>query len=221
MAQQRILYPRSYLSSFLAGCTFFIAMIVLANLFEREIIELFSPHQDIGILAFLGITVLATVIPMWGNLALVPIAVLLWGPWITSILLFVGWNFGSVASFWLARKLRFVILKRSPSFQQYSFIDTLISRERPLLSLVVLRMTFPVDILSYALGIFSDKVTARANLLSTLIGVVPFTLFFSFVPMLSSGYQYVFFGLTTLGFLIYYLYRMKKASSTETTIPRL
>jgi len=40
-------------------------------------------------------------------------------------------------------------------------------------------MTFPVDVLSYALGLFSRSTTLAENMVSTAIGGAPFALLFA------------------------------------------
>ena len=64
-------------------------------------------------------------------------------------------------------------------------------------------MTFPVDIFSYALGLFSTRTTAKQNLLSTAIGVAPFALLFAFFPTLPVAGQTAFLAGCALVFLGY------------------
>ena len=59
-------------------------------------------------------------------------------------------------------------------------------------TVVFLRMIMPVDVLSYALGLFS-KIRAKSFFLSTLIGVTPFAFIFSYTGGLSTGLQIITF----------------------------
>lgn len=59
-------------------------------------------------------------------------------------------------------------------------IDRLIHSRHQWMSLLILRLTFPADILSYVLGLFSHKTTFFENALFTGIGGAPFALLFAF-----------------------------------------
>ena len=127
--------------------------------------------------------------PMLTNLPLVPLAVLAWGPWWTASLLLLGWVAGATLSFALGRHARELVLRRFASVQRHADIDRLIHPRYRLASLVLLRMTFPVDVLSYALGLFSRSTTAAEVALSTALGAAPFALLFALVPTLSPSAQ--------------------------------
>jgi hypothetical protein len=68
---------------------------------------------------------------------------------------------------------------------------------------VVLRMTFPVDVLSYALGLFSRRTTLAENVVSTAIGAAPFALLFAWFPALSAAAQVALFAASALLFGAY------------------
>jgi uncharacterized membrane protein YccC len=64
-------------------------------------------------------------------------------------------------------------------------------------------MTFPVDVLSYVLGLFSARTSALDNLLSTVVGVAPFAFSFVLFPTLSLPAQSVFLAASSLVFFVY------------------
>jgi hypothetical protein len=64
-------------------------------------------------------------------------------------------------------------------------------------------MTFPVDVLSYVLGLFSVRTSALDNLLSTVVGVAPFAISFVLFPTLSLPAQSAFLAASSLVFLVY------------------
>lgn len=137
------------------------------------------------------------------NLALIPAFVLVWGPWWTALVLLAGWVVGAAMSFSLARHTRQAILGHFPSVQRHAQIDRLIRPQHRLGSLILLRMTFPVDVLSYALGLFSARTTLIENAVSTVLGAAPFALVFSLLPALSGTAQMVVFGASLLLFVVY------------------
>lgn len=159
--------------------------------FAESIQAALSAHAFLSISVFFVTTVLAVVFPVLTNLALIPAFVLVWGPWITALLLLAGWVAGAAISFWLARKVREKIIRRFPSIQRHAHIDRLIHPEHRISSLILLRMTFPVDLLSYALGLFSPKTTLQENVISTVVGAAPFAFVFALLPTLSGATQLV------------------------------
>jgi uncharacterized membrane protein YdjX (TVP38/TMEM64 family) len=74
-------------------------------------------------------------------------------------------------------------------------------------AIVVLRMSVPVDILSYGLGLFS-KINRKKYILATIIGVIPFAFLISYLGSLPVVYQLISFTtgilILTLGWLIAY-----------------
>ena len=177
--------------------------IVLARSYATPIGDALADHGRLGVLIFFGTTALAVLLPLFSNLPLVPFAVLLWGPWWTALIIMLGWAAGSALSFALARRVRPLLLRLFPQVTRYASIDRLIHPRRHLLSLVFLRMTFPVDILSYVLGLFSRKTTWFENALSTAIGGAPFALLFAFFPALPVVQQLAIVAATALVFGAY------------------
>lgn len=171
----------------------FVLAILLARSYATPIGAALSQHERIGMLLFVGTTALAVVLPLFSNLPLVPFAVLLWGPWGTALLITAGWIAGAALSFSVGRHLRPAVLRAFPQAARYARIDDLIHPRSRLLSLAMLRMTFPMDILSYALGLFSRRTTAFENALSTAIGGAPFAVLFGFFPALPLELQLLVF----------------------------
>jgi hypothetical protein len=64
-------------------------------------------------------------------------------------------------------------------------------------------MTFPVDVLSYALGVFSRSTTMAEIAISTALGAAPFALLFALVPVLSKTAQALVFIASVLAFALY------------------
>jgi uncharacterized membrane protein YdjX (TVP38/TMEM64 family) len=200
----------------------FAAGIMLAREFALPIQAALSANARLGILVFLATSAVAVLIPMLTNLPLVPLAVLVWGPWWTAALLLTGWVAGAALSFTLGRHAREIILRQFPSVQRHADIDRLIHPHHRLGSLVLLRMTFPVDVLSYALGLFSRSTTLTENVVSTAVGAAPFALLFALLPTLSATTQLLVFGVSALVFFAYALWVLRGpacASADERTRP--
>lgn len=188
----------------------FAAGVLVARQFATPIQDMLSANARLGIVVFVVTSAVAVLMPMLTNLPLVPFAVLAWGPWWTALLLMLGWMVGATLSFTLGRHARELILRYFPAVQRHADIDRLIHPHHRMGSLVLLRMTFPVDVLSYALGLFSRSTTLTESVLSTAIGAAPFALLFALLPTLSATAQLMVFGASTLVFVLYLLWLLRR-----------
>ena len=177
--------------------------IALARHFAVEIEGAVADHAVLGIGFFIASSAIAVLLPMLTNLPLVPAAVVAWGPWWTAAMLLLGWVGGAALAFILGRRARQLTLRIFPSAGRHADIDRLIHPRHRLWSLVLLRMTFPVDVLSYSLGLFSRSTTLAENVLSTGLGAAPFALLFALLPTLSDAAQVAIFIASTLAFAAY------------------
>lgn len=193
----------------------FAAGIFVARHYASQIQGLLADHAAIGIGIFIASSVLAVLLPLLSNLPLVPAAVVAWGPWWTAGLLLLGWIVGAALAFVLGRHARAMTLRHFPSAQRHADIDRLIHPQHRLLSLVLLRMTFPVDVLSYSLGLFSRSTSLGENLLSTTLGAAPFALLFALLPTLPAATQLVAFAASVLAFLGYLSWVWRRPSGPD------
>jgi uncharacterized membrane protein YdjX (TVP38/TMEM64 family) len=184
----------------------FAAALLLARAFSIPILDVLHAHPRLAILVFVATSVVAVLMPVLTNLPLVPLAVLAWGSAWTALLLLAGWVIGAALAFMLARRGRALILRHFPSAARHADIDRLIHPQHRLASLIVLRMTFPVDVLSYALGLFSPRTTAAENAVSTALGATPFALLFALLPALAATTQIIVFVGSALMFFAYMLW---------------
>ncbi len=103
----------------------------------------------------------------------------IFGPQVATIYNVIGWSIGAIVAFLIARYFnkgilsRFVLLKKIKTYEQK------IPPNTEFLSIVLLRMILPVDILSYTLGFFSNISFVRYAL-STVIGIIPFAVIFAY-----------------------------------------
>jgi uncharacterized membrane protein YdjX (TVP38/TMEM64 family) len=189
----------------------FAAALLLAREYAAPIQGVLAGHTGLGIAVFVATSALAVLMPMLTNLPLVPLAVLAWGPWWTAALLLLGWIAGAALSFTLGRHASGMILRHFPAVRRHADIDRLIHPRHRLVSLVLLRMTFPVDVLSYALGLFSRSTTLAENMASTALGAAPFAVLFALFPTLSTAAQALVFGASALVFALYAIWLLRAA----------
>lgn len=190
----------------------FAAAMLLAREFAEPIEGVLRTYPRWGILIFVATSVLAVLAPMLSNLPLVPLAVLAWGSAWTALMLLAGWVLGAAISFGLGRHARPFILRHFPSVNRHANVDRLIHPRHRVGSLILLRMTFPVDVLSYALGLFSRTTTLTENALSTAIGGAPFALLFALFPALPATAQLAVFIASAVVFAGYMLWVLRRTS---------
>lgn len=172
--------------------------------------EVVAAHEVLGLAVFVTTSALAVLLPVLSNLYLVPVAVLAWGPGPTAALLLLGWLIGAMMAFALGRHARESIARLCPSVMRHADIDRLIHPRHRLLSLTLLRMTFPVDVLSYALGMFSRQTRARENAASTAIGAAPFAGLFAWFPTLDGPVLWLALGGSILAFGAYAAWLLRR-----------
>lgn len=144
-----------------------------------------------GALIYVAITIIAVVLAPISTMPLLPLAVSLWGNFSAAVLSITGWTAGAAIAFFLARRFGKPLVGKMVSLEKIQRIENIIPKSNVFISIVLLRMTVPVDILSYALGLFSS-VQFRLYFISTLLGVTPFAFFYSYSVRLPAGLQFFF-----------------------------
>jgi len=155
----------------------------------------------LGILIYVLIIIIAIVVAPLSSIPLIPLMSNLWGWKFTGVISVIGWTLGSIIAFLLARKYGVNIVKRLISLEQIHKIENKIPKEHLFLSVIFLRMIIPVDILSYALGLFS-KIRFWPYVVATFIGVIPVTFLLSYLGTIPFVYQITAFLIAVLVLLI-------------------
>lgn len=164
----------------------FIAAAVFAKQYEYLLKELPYFHGYTGMALYILVTVFAIVAAPISTFPLLPLAVSLWGSFIAAILSIIGWTIGAAIAFWLARRFGKPLIGKIMPLEKIRKIEKFIPKNNIFISIILLRMTLPVDVLSYALGLFSS-VPLPTYLFATVIGVSPFAFFFSYLTTLPIG----------------------------------
>jgi uncharacterized membrane protein YdjX (TVP38/TMEM64 family) len=163
----------------------FVLLLVIAPIFfpNSWIEEMKTIIREVGyipglmILSFL--LVLATVVAPINTLSLVPFASVTFGWPITTFVLIVSWTLGAVIAFLIARRFGKSALRNWRMFREAENYSSRVPHDLSFLSLIFLRMLIPVDLLSYAVGLFTNISLFRYTL-ATLIGVAPFSFVWSY-----------------------------------------
>lgn len=163
---------------------FILAVFVLAFFFNETAVSFMGSYIGenyiVSVFLFIFIIFSATVIAPLTVMPLVaPIGVLFFGPLQTALFAIVGWAFGAIVAFLIARHVgrrilaRFINLEKLDKYQRY------IPERAEFTSLVLLRLLIPVDILSYAIGLFS-RISLLKYSIATIIGITPFAFIISY-----------------------------------------
>lgn len=119
---------------------------------------------------------------------LIPLGAVVWGPLATAGMSIAGWVLGAAIAFTIARRLGLPVVGRMIGLSRIRAIEKRVPKSNIFWSVVFLRMLVSVDILSYALGLFSP-IPWRTYLLATAIGVTPFGFYFAYAGALPFWYQ--------------------------------
>ena len=170
---------------------FFIIASYIAQSYVKELKE-YIGAGFVGMILYIDILVIATVIAPLNAVPLLPVASALWGWFFAGLLSIVGWTLGALIAFSLARRYGAPLVRKFSSLEQIEKYEKLIPRENIFWSIVFLRMAVPVDILSYLLGLLSH-IPLSTYLIATLIGISPFAFIFAYVGTLPLYYQIIAF----------------------------
>jgi uncharacterized membrane protein YdjX (TVP38/TMEM64 family) len=197
-----------------------LALIIIVFLFSSFLSQ---QHSDIigevilqnkiaGIIIYMIAVILAIVIAPLTSIPFIPLVVGVWGVFLTSVLSIIGWTLGSMAAFWIARKFGAPIVKKIVSVddKKKRFYEN-ISEHRMFWYLLLLRITIPVDILSYMLGLFTN-ISWRLFTTTTFIGVIPIVILLSVFGVLSIKYQII---VALMGIILVILFVFIKKSKSN------
>lgn len=180
---------------------FFIAASYISHQYAELLESLVRDKGTSGMAIYFLTAVIGVIIAPVSTLPLLPIAVTIWGPLLASILSILGWETGALIAFGIARKFGHKIVDKISNTSKLKNYISLIPKRNLFLMVILFRIFLPVDILSYVLGLFS-KMEWISYSVATLLGIIPFVLFFSYASVAPIQYQ-IFVGLSGLLFIIF------------------
>ncbi len=160
-------------------------------------------NNFLGILIYILLNIIAVVFAPITVLPLIVVATGLWGWTNAAIITILGWTIGSILAFLIARKFGVPLVRRFISLEKIYKLEDKFSVGNNFWSVLLLRIIIPVDILSYALGLFS-KIKLLPYSLATIIGITPFAFIFAYLGTVPFIYQ-IILGLIVLIIFITWL----------------
>lgn len=167
----------------------FVVVSYVARANEPVLAAIVQDGNVTSIIGFILLTALFVVfvIPL-DIVFLIPLGALVWGPVPTALMSIMGWVLGSMVALGIARAFGAPVVEKMIGLKRIRGIEARIPNQNTFWTVVFLRLIIPVDILSYALGLFSTM-SWRPYMLATLIGVTPFGFYFSYAGTLPFWYQ--------------------------------
>ena len=198
------MHPKT--KSFLAAL-FVIFLFVLVSYYTKQNIEFLKEligNDFRGILIYILITIFAIVFAPVSMMPLIPLASNLYGVFYAVAINIIGWTIGSFIVFFICRKYGVSIIKKFVSLNEIYKWENKIPKKRVFFTLILLRMTIPVDILSYALSLLT-KINFKTYATPPIIGIIPFAFVFSYLGTIPLIYQII--GFIIIGFVVVFLNR--------------
>lgn len=142
----------------------------------------FAEHTVLGPVVYILANISTIVIMPLTMMPFIPFGVEIFGWFWAGLLFYTGWTIGSLLAFTISRKFGRPFISRFISLETIDKMEQKIPEGLEIGFLLFLRVVLPADILSYALGL--TKLEWRKYVLITLIGLLPFSFFGSFLGKL-------------------------------------
>lgn len=142
--------------------------------FSRWLEEHVRRSGSWGVVAFVGLALLSSLVSPFSSVPVVPAAVLAWGHWPTFLLLVTGWMLGDTLAWTLGRYAAHPLVRRLLPWKKLERLKARLPRQRTLLVAGLLRIALPSEI-GYAYGAL--RFPLWQYLLITLIAEVPVAAF--------------------------------------------
>lgn len=162
-----------------------------ASIYKPQLATLVEAGGIWGMAGYVVLTILSVIFVLPLDIPfLIPLGAQLYGAPTTALMSIFGWTIGSGIAFFVARKFGVAIVEKMVGLDRVRAIERRIPTRNLFWSVVGLRMLVSVDILSYALGLFSS-LSWSSYLLATAIGVTPFGFYFAYAGTLPLPLQIV------------------------------
>jgi len=204
--EKRIIFNKNTILSILGIATILILFILasfIVHTYESEINILTERGGAFGMIAYIFIVVLAIVIAPISTVPLIPIASGLWGWFMAGVLSITGWAIGAQIAFHLARRFGKPLVEKLISIEKLTKFEERFSKEHIFWTIVFLRIVIPVDILSYAIGLFSN-IKSSMYFFATVIGILPFAFVLAYAGTLTVWLQLIVFLVVATIFISWY-----------------
>ena len=186
----------------LFGILIILILFVIVSYFTQENLPYFQSlisNTFLGMGIYFLIILLEVILAPITIIPLIPLASGLLGWFLAGLLTLIGWTTGSLIAFFIARKGGVPLIERFVSFQKIQKLEKLILEDHLFIGIILLRILIPIDMMSYAIGLFSG-VGWQKYTLASFIGFIPLSFFLAYSGSLPVYYQII--GFLIAGILI-------------------
>ncbi len=158
-----------------------------------------------GVLIYSFLHILAMVVAPVTVFPIIVLASSIWGWFWAGMITWISWIIGALIAFLIARRWGVPLVRRLVSLDKLYKLESRAEKYETFFSILLLRAVIPADILSYALGLFSN-VKMRTYFFATAIGIAPFVFVYSYLGTVNFLYQIIIlllFGIAYLSVMIY------------------
>lgn len=190
----------------IVGVAILITVFVVGALLTARFETLIETQLDFGVwgmLVYVLVTLLATVVAPLSTVPLIPLVTTIWGPLVTSLLNVFSWGVGSLIAFLIARRYGKPIVRKFVDMEAIAKYEKALGEGYLFWNVLVLRALVPVDILSYAIGIFTTM-SFKHYVIATFIGITPFAFILPYAIEAPFYFQIFVFLLVLLALYIGY-----------------
>lgn len=168
----------------------FICFSYIGQAFSEELRTIIAASGKWSMLVYTAFLTFEVVFAPVSVLPIIPLAVSLFGSFNAAVLSIIGWAIGSQLAFIIARLWGKKLLARFMDLNKVEKISASIDQKNMFLSLIMLRISFPVDLLSYAVGMFTNM-HWFSYLIASIIGVAPFAFLYAYAAIMPIQYQII------------------------------
>ena len=199
------------LLAFLLITFLFVFMSFFAENYKIQIEEIVKEDKILGMFIYVFTSRFAVIISPVSAMPLIPLASHLWGWFTAGCLSILGWLLGAQIAFFLARRFGKPLVQKLIPIEKLHALERQIPEKHLFWSVVFLRIFVSVDLLSYALGLFSNMKNS-SYLLATFLGIIPFAFIFAYTGTLSVYFQ---LGILLVGFIVTLIWYIIKKNNQQ------
>jgi uncharacterized membrane protein YdjX (TVP38/TMEM64 family) len=170
-----------------------LAAILVTRAHADSIKAFIDHHPGWGLFLYVLLNILDAVIAPGATLPLIPVAVHAWGRIIAALVTTVGWTAGSLLAFLIARRWGYPIVRKMTSMERLRSAKRYIPEDL-FWSIALMRLVLPMDVISYAMGLFTH-ISWTKYTTATALGLVPSALVLAWLGKLPHAYELIAFGI--------------------------
>ncbi len=182
---------REHVSLAIVGAVL-IAAILLVRAYAESIKVFIDQHPFWGMFLYVLLNIADAVIAPGATLPLIPIAARAWGRVGAALVTTVGWTAGSLIAFLIARRWGAPMVKKLTSMERLRRMKHYIPKDL-FWSITLLRLVMPMDVISYALGLFTDLSWAKYAG-ATALGLTPSAFVLAYLGKRPHAYEIIAAG---------------------------